>query len=411
MSKIDKIVKNANGNVELYSKGTLIRCFESTSSVFISSFSRCPVLIRISRQNGSDSLDINYKCIKELTTPAGALPIPTSPEGLLSSLCENFFFLAEDECCSLEETLLVGNITGGTNIAISDNDIIKAVNGDSFIDLRYFGVDGVLLLANQSTFSDGAFFLALPTEIRTGFKTAILKAEETQIKLDLPAANVFQIKPNNFILSNFTLFDLAGEIVGAYNSSNNILFQSTTSVAISLNSGFGLFEKSEVKANVKNSLLLGGKGLTAKTDFTAYLNQISFQESGILFDMIVKSGTITADRIQTLQDKTGTIALLSDISTSPYVEKWTTYNAISNNNWQLLTITDSIANTEIDITICNGTNNDTYGIRVAGSILDRRCPILSDNSVTVRTKVNGLKQIEIYTNDFANTDFIFSAQF
>ena len=38
----------------------------------------------------------------------------------------------------LNDVLTVGNFTGGTDIEISNDDIIKAVSGGGFLDLRFF---------------------------------------------------------------------------------------------------------------------------------------------------------------------------------------------------------------------------------------------------------------------------------
>jgi hypothetical protein len=312
---------------------------------------------------------------------------------------------------SLAETLSIGSITGGSDIETSNDDVIKAVNGGSYIDLRDFGVDSVFVFANQSTFTDGAFYFGTTTEIRAGFKTAKLKAEELQIQIDLPAANTFQLRPNNLAISNFALpFDIEGPLSGVANGINDVLFGIASTTAISINSGFSLLEKSEVKGNVNNSVLLGGKGLTAKTDFTAYLNQLSFQESGILFDAILKSGVITADRTQTLQDKSGVIALLTDTTIGNYTEKWSIYAATQDDTWHSIIIADAQANSIIEMTIINNSGQNDVGVREVGSILNRHIPSIANSATTLTVKTDSLKQVQFYTSDFTDTDFYFSAQ-
>ena len=67
-----------------------------------------------------------------------------------------------------------------------------------------------------------------------------------------------------------------------------------------------------LNANVKNSVQIGGNSTIVKTDETAYVNQIGFN-TGLAGEMILTHTPNASDFTATLQAKTGTVALLSDI--------------------------------------------------------------------------------------------------
>jgi len=58
-----------------------------------------------------------------------------------------------------------------------------------------------------------------------------------------------------------------------------------------------------------NSVILAGLNIIAKTNNTAYLNQLAFNLGGA-FETVIDHTVATADRLQTLQDADGTIALV-----------------------------------------------------------------------------------------------------
>ena len=94
----------------------------------------------------------------------------------------------------------------------------------------------------------------------------------------------------------------------------------------------------------------------------------------------------------------------------PYVEFWTLYASPFVSSWEVIEITPALANSRIEMTICNNTNNFTFGVREVGSSLVRTCQALAKNSNSIIIKTDGSKQIEVFTDDIADTQFIFSAQ-
>ena len=90
-------------------------------------------------------------------------------------------FIGGDNIEDLKETLEEGNETGGTDIVISNDDLIKALNGNSFIDFRYLAVDNWIVIKNDLGFLKG--FLQL---FDTGVSLSFIGAggENTQLVLN-----------------------------------------------------------------------------------------------------------------------------------------------------------------------------------------------------------------------------------
>jgi len=82
--------------------------------------------------------------------------------------------------------------------------------------------------------------------------------------------------------------------------------------AVLIGTGAGL--SSVINAGLDNVVVVSGNGITANTDNTAYANQVSLQQAGnALNTFIVPSAVTVSDKTATIQDKSGTIAYLSDI--------------------------------------------------------------------------------------------------
>jgi len=105
---------------------------------------------------------------------------------------------------------------------------------------------------------------------------------------------------------------------------------SSLNKGIAINSG-DITNPTVFSAGVDFSVALGGTGLTVKTNNAAYCNQLVVQITNSAFQTLIDSNPLTADRVQTLQDKDGEIALTSDINTpvifktfadTPYAAAW-----------------------------------------------------------------------------------------
>lgn len=306
---------------------------------------------------------------------------------------------------NLAQTLDIGNFT-------TNGQQIVAQNGESFIDLRFFNQDNFLVIANGALGSKAALaFTDVNAVIR--FMQNVLSISEQQTSL------LFQQTSNE----NYTLIGIQGitsSDVATYSAPSGIVivdnslddkeFSAQAAQIVSLISGTNS-ELSAGNQNVRNTVLVGGKGITAKTDNTAYCNQVSIQESGNIWDNIVIYPTsATQDNTHTLQNKSGTLAHLSDTLTGNYTEKWTQYSATMDATWEEIAVPDAQPNSIIQIVCVNNSGNNDMGVRSVGSVVDRKVLSVLNSSLTLTVKTDNNSHIEIYAEVASDIDFFFSAQ-
>jgi len=186
---------------------------------------------------------------------------------------------------TLAQTLANGNITGANDIEISNSQVIKAENGNSSIDLRFSGTDGKIGLL-------GDFFEATMGTFFVDDAIGSVVANTSAATLSLFKGNLSKL----------------GQITIGYNDGLDVSSGSLPSYPTILSS-----QSSTVKDGVINSNILGGLGVIAKTDNTPYGNQFGFN-AGEAFETILDYTTATQENTATLQDASGTIAYLSDLS-------------------------------------------------------------------------------------------------
>jgi len=301
---------------------------------------------------------------------------------------------------NLAETLDVGDFT-------ADGQKIRALNGTSSLNFRVSN-DNEVLLTNDDVAFLAAYLALFPTSLQIGFNAINgLYLDFTQL-----AASFRTLGVNSFLAGNVGDFGLTDVSQDAPLNANTFKIidnggtdrQSTTAnVAAFFNSGSNA-NVSKILADVFRSACVSGEGLTAKTSNTLYINQTSFQEINVLFDCILKSSTMTADRTLTLPDKDGMLVV------DTYEEKWTTYNAVNAGVWEVLNIPDALESSLLEIICFNETgSSQLFGVRQVGSGLDRSLQIDTQSSLTITVKTDNSKDIEVYTSD-TSIKFIFSAQ-
>ena len=186
---------------------------------------------------------------------------------------------------NLLQTLANGNITGANDIEISNSQVIKAENGNSSIDLRNGGIDGSIFIKGDSYNNRmGTFFVddvvSTMNGGQTGMGIGLWKGDLSKLG---------QI----YILNN-EIIDVSSGSLPNYPT----LLGSQLCV---------------VKAGVINTTILAGINLIAKTDNTAYGNQIGFN-AGLAGEMLLKHTPNAGNFVATLKPETGTIAYLTDVS-------------------------------------------------------------------------------------------------
>lgn len=302
---------------------------------------------------------------------------------------------------NLAETLDIGNWT-------TDGQKIRAQNGTSSLNFRV-SADNEILLTNDDINFLLAFISLFPNTLQVGFNANTgLYLEINQVEASLKVNGI-----NSFLAGNIGSLGLIDNSQDAPANANTFKIidnssadkqSSTANVAAFFNSGSNA-NVSKILQNVLRSVCISGEGLTGKTNNTFYLNQASFQEIGVLFDCILKSGAITADRTLTLPDKSGELVV------DTYAEKWTLYNATLNTTWETIAITDALATSLIEIVCYNnsGANKDA-GVRQVGSALTRSLTIAANSSLTITVKTDASKQIQFYASIAVDIDFYFSSQ-
>lgn len=203
---------------------------------------------------------------------------------------------------TLAQVLAVGAVTGGLDIEISNGDVIKAVSGDSTINLRN-GVDDVFQITNSVVSLDGnteAIRLASTVPTSAAFMS---KSEVGTYSTTGTVPTVMPIQ----VVSN------AGTTTSANNKSN----------AVYINTGGDA--TSTYNAGITNSVILGGSGITAKTSGIAYANQLGLNASGSAFETLIDTATLTANRTAEFPNASGVIGLIRYVGvTTPTVHTATT---------------------------------------------------------------------------------------
>ena len=231
----------------------------------------------------------------------------------------------------LAATLVLGNITGGTDIELSGSgltaDTIIAVGTTHAINLN--GPFGGWSISSDDTAYGESWVYGDATIAQIGWGNfGILSAYSAGINIQsnqsgdksgvvingdrvVVAAGVDLLLNNTFKIQDNSITD-----AGFISETNKAIGIGTGAIGAGLNSSIG--------AGLDNVVIVSGVGITAKTAGTLYTNQISLQPSGNTFDGLLVPPALSGDQTYTFQDASGTVAFLSDGS---YVQTATTVNA------------------------------------------------------------------------------------
>lgn len=234
-----------------------------------------------------------------------------------------------------------GNQTFAHDIVTSDGDVIKARNGGGQLNL-WDGADNVIGITNDNGNYGKAWFYGDDNYGQMGFATSSIGVQENNIFFEL-----LGVSDSELVLDQAT-----GYIYGNTVPSRQFPFKIVFTVSgdkTNFVGNAGLFLNtgqntaiSTIRQNVVRSVIIGGEGITAKINNTVYCNQISYQQSGNLYDTIITPSNVTADRLQTLQDADGIIALLSDIPTGQTLAETLTLGNITDGNDIIMSTGDVI---------------------------------------------------------------------
>jgi hypothetical protein len=197
-------------------------------------------------------------------------------------------------------------LAGGTmsgDITMSTSTSITSDNGGAFLHLDDGGFANSVFLASNPGATGASLYL--------DDTYAELIAASTSLTIDATGAYPFlQLRvaagkmfiggdPEEAAEGNIVIKDNAGDTSSTDNTSYNSLF---------LNARNATF-----LPGVKDSVIIGGNNVTAKTNNTAYTNQLSLQPASNIFDGLLVPPSLSADRQWDLPDESGTISLTSDL--------------------------------------------------------------------------------------------------
>jgi len=228
--------------------------------------------------------------------PVGSFTLFLDTDGIWKKKDENGVVSAvsQAETQGLPDVLGLNNTTGANDIIIDQGQVVK--NGKFSIDLNT-GTDGNAELKNDKTslkmLNNGNF--------NTTVGSFLSDTHFTQITQTITSFVFGLVK---------STFSKIGQIQIAENDAGSVSSGTLPNYPTIITA-----QNSNVNSGVINSVISGGNGIIAKTNNTNYSTQIAYSKGKEAFELIVNHTTPTADRLQTHQDASGTIALLSDIPT------------------------------------------------------------------------------------------------
>jgi hypothetical protein len=200
---------------------------------------------------------------------------------------------------TLTEILANGNTT-------ANGQTIQAENGSAVLDLRANGTDGsITLKGGQSTYLQGGTFGATGTSYQTLTPDAM----------------------------SFGYFNQLFTKVGFMATVNNDGVVVSSSAQPHYPTVFAT-QNVNVPIGVINTAVGGGINVIGKTDNTFYSNQFGFN-SGASFETILVHTTATQDNVATLQDGTGTLAFLGDLTGFTSTDYYVTGATMNGNTLEL----------------------------------------------------------------------------
>tara|TARA_R110002012_G_scaffold260129_1_gene441787 strand:- start:101 stop:1702 length:1602 start_codon:yes stop_codon:yes gene_type:complete len=239
-------------------------------------------------------------------------PLGTSKQYTLQQLKT----IVDSDTQDLENVLTYGN-------TMSDGQTIEAENGVSVFDPRFLGVDNNMSLYTGTHSSLGvgneSYIDLTPSYLGYGHGKAFLTMADFGA-----TQTIFFGTSSDFFTANHSIMTLSESSAslkfvkagisksGLISIENNDLASYTTANVDNFPVNIGS-KNALVSASIVNSAYLGGANIKVKTNNTAYVNQLGFN-SGEAFETILNYTTATANNTVTIQDGSGTLAFLTDVS-------------------------------------------------------------------------------------------------
>lgn len=209
----------------------------------------------------------------------------------------------------LESVLTNGSTTGANNIEISDGQVVTAVNGAGTLNLRN-GADGQVSITSDAGVYGEGWFDIFPTYGAIGFgSNTYVEVTTARAGFIHNTATAASYIGKNFIGLNLYANEAAiSKNIGIFPNSLAIASTSSDTGGVSINSGT-VANPTTFNIGIYQSPALGGEGITVKTAFTAYANQLGLNANGSAFETLIDTSTLTADRTAEFPDASGSINL------------------------------------------------------------------------------------------------------
>jgi hypothetical protein len=277
--------------------------------------------IGINSTAGNYNFDIDNEITLRLQSPNGTANWATlKPTNLTANRTYTFqnasgtvAFLSDVQSNDeLSEVLANGNITGGTNISMSNGDIIQAASGNSELNLRDSS-DDIFLLSNDNT-RNTAWFLGHPTTTQAGFGlNNIFYADVDTVMLDKAGGSSFTfLNSNNIGITNTSNLAVTVSPIIIGDSTSGISYAgASTNKAVYINtSGTIAFN-----SGIDHSVVIAAAGGAVKTNNVLYTTNIGFIKGSDAFEGILSRFSLTGDQTWTFLDETGIIPVGPDWNT------------------------------------------------------------------------------------------------
>jgi hypothetical protein len=185
---------------------------------------------------------------------------------------------------SLSETLTVGNTTGGTSIITSNEDSLQAANGGGYLNLRAYDTDNNVLLT-----TDDENYLESGIEMYPDSVGIWANGYKASLGMGSISAATDPNDSYTYLLSNKAMIQIRDDYSGGSPITNGIYIvdpnpttgftaPNTDSLPATICS-----RNSTLNNTVRNSVALGGTGLTVAANNTVYMQNVNIV------------GTITVD--------------------------------------------------------------------------------------------------------------------
>jgi hypothetical protein len=236
--------------------------------------------------------------------------------------------------------LHISNLHGCSPITVQDNlELASGVTINSAVSTTELDMDfnGVNNIGLTSTLLDA---YGTGNTVTQGLQILDYGIQYIEFGTDLHSQSttsqgMFMFGPYAYWWSTDTT-DPLNELQGGFNIYNNRLFDGV--VTLGTRESFpssASVNQAKIKAGVVNTFVSGGRKITAKTSNTSYTEKLGYNFNHGSFETIVSAATPTVDRLQIHQDKSGVIALTSDLTGFTSTDYYVTGATMNGNTLEL----------------------------------------------------------------------------